>query len=128
MVAVIGALPWRTGGVDNERFWSGRLKRVLDAQTEEIRARYSARHPRETLEFFDIEPGMTVVEGLPGGGWCTRILMSYLGSDGELIPANYAMDMWPHFPFGNEEFVERMRYESIGGSHRMTLKFRKPQE
>ncbi|WP_376694859.1 class I SAM-dependent methyltransferase [Wenzhouxiangella sp. EGI_FJ10305] len=86
-----------------------RLDQVLEAQPEEVRARFDARHPRETLEFFGIEPGMTVVEGLPGGGWYTRILVPYLGSDGKVIAANYAMDMWPHFPFGTEEFVEQMR-------------------
>ncbi len=86
-----------------------RLGEVLEAQPEEVRARYDDRHPRETLEFFGIEPGMTVVEGLPGGGWYTRILVPYLGSDGHLIGANYAMDMWPHFRFGTEEFVEQMQ-------------------
>ena len=40
---------------------------VLDAQTDEMKARYPYRHPKETLEFMGIEPGMTVVEGLPAG-------------------------------------------------------------
>ena len=47
------------------------LQAVLDAQPDEVKARYGWRHPEETLEFFGIEPGMTVVEGLPGGGWYT---------------------------------------------------------
>lgn len=85
------------------------LDQALEAQPEEIKARYDARHPRETLEFFGIEPGMTVVEGLPGGGWYTRVLLPYLGSDGQLIGANYALEIWPHFPFGSEEFIEQMR-------------------
>ena len=38
------------------------LGAVLDARPEEARARYPYRHPRETLEFFGVEPGMTVVE------------------------------------------------------------------
>lgn len=87
----------------------GRLASILEAQPEDVRARYDERHPRETLEFFGVEPGMTVVEGLPGGGWYTRILLPYLGSDGRLIAANYPMDVWPHFPFGTDEFIERMR-------------------
>jgi predicted methyltransferase len=86
-----------------------RLARVLSAQPEDVQARYSYRHPQETLEFFGIEPGMTVVEGLPGGGWYTKLLLPYLGKDGHLIGANYALDMWPNFPFGTEEFVETMR-------------------
>ena len=34
-----------------------RMGSILDAQPEEIQARYDQRHPRETLEFFGIEPG-----------------------------------------------------------------------
>ncbi len=86
-----------------------RLAAVLAAQPEDVQARYANRHPKETLEFFGIEPGMTVVEGLPGGGWYTRLLLPYIGSDGKIIGANYALDMWPYFPFGTEEFVENMR-------------------
>jgi predicted methyltransferase len=83
-----------------------RLVTVLDTQPEEAQARYQYRHPKETLEFFGIEPGMTVVEGLPGRGWYTRILLPYLGKDGHLIGATYAMDMWPNFAFANAEFLE----------------------
>ena len=86
-----------------------RLASVLSAQPEDVQARYVYRHPQETLEFFGIEPGMTVVEGLPGGGWYTRLLLPYLGKDGHLIGADYALDMWPYFPFGTEEFVETKR-------------------
>jgi predicted methyltransferase len=78
---------------------------VLDRQAEDVQARYEYRHPKATLEFFGIEPGMTVVEGLPGRGWYTQILLPYLGKEGHLIGANYAMDMWPNFAFANEEFL-----------------------
>ncbi len=83
-----------------------RLTAVLDAQPEEMQARYPYRNPRETIEFFGIEPGMTVVEGLPGRGWYTKVLLPYLGKEGHLIGANYAMDMWPNFSFATEEFLE----------------------
>lgn len=82
------------------------LAEVLAAQPEDVQARYRYRHPQETIEFFGIEPGMTVVEGLPGSGWYTRLLLPYLGSEGHLIGANYAMDMWPNFPFADEEFMK----------------------
>ncbi len=81
---------------------------ILAAQPDDIRARYQFRHPQETLEFFEIEPGMTVVEGLPGRGWYTKVLAAYLGSDGHITGINYAMDMWPLFSFGTEEFLQRM--------------------
>lgn len=83
-----------------------RLATALEAQPEDVQARYQYRHPGETIEFFDIEPGMTVVEGLPGRGWYTRILLPYLGKDGHLIGATYAMDMWPNFAFANAEFLK----------------------
>jgi len=86
-----------------------RLARALDGQPENIKARYAARHPRETLEFFGVEPGMTVVEALPGGGWYTRILLPYLGAEGHLIGANYALEMWPLFSFGTDAFMVEMR-------------------
>ena len=85
-----------------------RLASVLDAQPDDVKARYEYRHPQETIEFFGIEPGMTVLEGLPGGGWYTKILLPYLGSEGHLIGANYPLDLWPNFPFANEEFMAEM--------------------
>ena len=81
------------------------LAAILDAQPDEARARYAYRHPRETIEFFGIEPGMTVVEGLPGGGWYTRILLPFLGEDGRLIGADYSLDMYPNFGFATDEFL-----------------------
>lgn len=85
------------------------LADVLAAMPEEFRQRYASRHPQETLEFFGVEPGMTVVEALPGSGWYTRVLLPYLGSEGRVIGANYAMDMWPRFSFANDAFIETQR-------------------
>ena len=45
------------------------LNRVLDQQSDSVKTRYAFRHPAETLSFFGIKPGMTVVETDPGGGW-----------------------------------------------------------
>ena len=43
------------------------------------------RHPFETLDFFGVKPGMTVVDYMPAGGWYTRILVPYLGSEGRYV-------------------------------------------
>ena len=51
----------------------------------EDRARDPSRHPAETLAFFGVRPGMTVVDYLPAGGWYTRILAPYLGPQGRYI-------------------------------------------
>ena len=80
---------------------------ILDAQPEEVRARYQYRHPQETIGFFGIEPGMTVVEGLPGGGWYTKILLPWLGKEGHLIGADYSLEMYPNFRFADEEFMAK---------------------
>ena len=45
-------------------------------------ARDRYRHPLETLAFFGVKPGDTVVELWPGGGWYTEILAPYLASGG----------------------------------------------
>ncbi len=82
-----------------------RLAAVLDAQPAGIQARYPYRNPAETIRFIGIEPGMTVVEGLPGGGWYSRLLLPYLGEGGHLIGASYAMDLWPNFSFATEDFL-----------------------
>ena len=87
---------------------SDKLAAVLAAQPDEVKARYEYRHPQETIEFFGIEPGMTVVEGLPGRGWYTKLLLPYLGGDGHLVGANYPLDLWPNFPFATDEFMAEM--------------------
>ncbi|KPL69423.1 hypothetical protein SZ64_15690 [Erythrobacter sp. SG61-1L] len=46
------------------------------------------RHPAETLAFFGVEPGMTVVDYMPNGWWYTRVLVPYLGKDGSYIGMN----------------------------------------
>jgi predicted methyltransferase len=51
--------------------------------SERPRDRY--RHPAETLSFFGIAPGQTVIEYSPGGGWYTRILMPLLAQSGHYV-------------------------------------------
>jgi predicted methyltransferase len=47
-------------------------------------ARDKYRHPAETLTFFGLQPGQSVVELWPGGGWYTEVLAPYLASGGTL--------------------------------------------
>ena len=85
------------------------LAALLDAQPEKVKARYQYRHPQETLEFFGIETGMTVMEALPGGGWYSKILLPYLGKDGHLIGADYDLDMYAAFGFYDDESLEKKK-------------------
>lgn len=50
-------------------------------------ARDVYRHPGQTLAFFGVEPGQTVIEITPGGGWYTEILAPYLREQGQYVAA-----------------------------------------
>ena len=89
---------------------SAKLSAILAAQDDKAKARYDARNPQATLEFFGIAPGMTVIEALPGGGWYSKILIPYLGNDGHLVGVDYSIDMWPEFGgFADAEFIEKKK-------------------
>ncbi len=79
------------------------LSAALSAQAEEVQARFASRHPQETLQFFGIEPGMTVAEALPGGGWYSKILLQYLGNEGKLVGADYPIALYSNFGFMTPE-------------------------
>lgn len=92
--------------VAESKFDDAKLNEILTARPDEVQARYDARHPAETLEFFGITPGMAIGEALPGGGWYTKILAPYLGEEGKLVGIDYTIDMWSEFGFANEAFIE----------------------
>jgi predicted methyltransferase len=65
------------------------LDLALDhARRDGDRARDAWRHPGETLGFFQVRPGQTVVDYMPSSGWYTRILVPYLGTGGRYIGLN----------------------------------------
>ena len=54
------------------------------------KARDAWRHPAESLAFWGLKPGMTVVEFWPGAGWYTDILAPFLDqTGGKLYIANF---------------------------------------
>ncbi|MFM5907256.1 MAG: class I SAM-dependent methyltransferase [Novosphingobium sp.] len=59
-----------------------------DSRRDQDRVRDQYRHPAETLAFFKIKPGMTVVDYMPSSGWWTRVLVPYLGEKGRYIGLN----------------------------------------
>jgi predicted methyltransferase len=66
-----------------------RLSEILaHPRRDEDRARDRYRHPAETLAFFQVKPGMTVVDYMPAGGWFSRILIPYLGAEGTYVSLN----------------------------------------
>lgn len=58
---------------------------LADSRRDGDRARDRYRHPAETLAFMRVEPGMTVVDFMPAGGWYSRVLIPYLGPTGTYI-------------------------------------------
>lgn len=66
---------------------------IADARrTPAFVARDRYRHPRETLEFFEVRPEHTVVEVWPGAGWYTEILAPYLRAQGRYVAAGFVRD------------------------------------
>lgn len=61
------------------------------------RARDAHRHPVETLTFFGLEPGMTVVEIWPAAGWYTEIIAPYLRDKGKYYAAHWDPEAKPEF-------------------------------
>jgi len=68
---------------------SAALHAAVDAPARSAanRARDAYRHPAETLAFFGVKPGQTVVEIWPGGGYFTEILAPAIGPKGRLYAA-----------------------------------------
>lgn len=61
----------------------------LPNRTPTNRERDRYRNPSETLEFFGLEPNMTVVEVWPGSGWYTEILAPLLAAEGTFYAAHF---------------------------------------
>src|SRR5690606_15429089 len=61
---------------------------LADSRRDGDRARDQHRHPAETLAFFQVKPGMTVIDYMPAGGWYSRVLIPYLGENGTYIALN----------------------------------------
>ena len=55
---------------------------LADPARADAAARDQYRHPAETLEFFGLEPTMTVIEVTPGGGWYQDVIAPYVGLGG----------------------------------------------
>ena len=86
LAACATAQPADTGSATRSSAMSERAPDpLLDAalggswRSPENVARDPHRHPRETLTFFGIETGQTVIEITPGGGWYAEILAPWLG-------------------------------------------------
>lgn len=89
-------------------FDSAKMDKILAAQDEKAKARYQFRHPKETLAFFGVAPGMTVADTLPGA-YYSRILLPYLGDEGALIGVSYSVGHQAIDAGDNEKRMARIR-------------------
>lgn len=53
-----------------------------DWRSADDKSRDVYRHPVEALQFWGLQPGMTILEVQPGGGWWTEILAPYARATG----------------------------------------------
>ena len=81
-----GVLLFSAMGAQADFNWEAALSG--EHRSEANRARDEYRHPQETLSFFGITPGMTVMELSPGGGWYTEVLAPLMDGNGTLIAAH----------------------------------------
>lgn len=74
------------------------------------------RHPLETLQFFGVEPTMTVVEIWPGGGYYSEILAPYLDPEGTFYAAHFPEEInSDYYQRSLEKFKERVATEPVFG-------------
>ncbi len=88
-----------TGVLADDTSMAARLHDAMlgDQRSEANTARDVYRHPWDTLEFFGMQPNMTVVEIWPGGGWYTEILAPALRGTGKLVAASFGEDSSPAY-------------------------------
>ncbi len=65
-----------------------RLMALLDARSDEAKARDAYRHPKETLHLFGIKEGMTVIDALPGS-WYGDVIAPLIGEQGTYVGVRY---------------------------------------
>lgn len=87
------------------------------------KARDAWRHPRETLGFFELAPGRTVLEFWPGAGWWTEILAPWLARNrgtyvAALFPTGAGAD--PSAVRIVERFRERFSDRALYGQPEIT--------
>ena len=84
LLIALSTLPIAVGATSALAATTPSLQGLVDGtqRTAANRVRDAFRHPRQSLEFWGLKPGMTVVEVAPSGGYWTEILAPFLKSTG----------------------------------------------
>lgn len=93
---VHAALPGATRAEAPKFEENAELQTVVDGawRPAQERTRDAWRHPYESLTFWGLQPGMTVIDVQPGGGWWTQILAPYAARTG----GKYVYGLAPNGP------------------------------
>jgi len=75
--------------VSADQMFGQKLDQVLagDWRSDKNKARDQYRHPKQTLGFFGVKSGTTLIELTPGGGWYAEILAPLFKGSGNYIAA-----------------------------------------
>ncbi len=93
-----------------------------EQRTEQNRARDKARHPQQTLMFFDVKANATVLEMWPGTGWYTEILAPYLKQGGgQFIAAGFPIHSGPQWRRKMQQAFQD--YLTLNPAHYDAVKF-----
>lgn len=77
-------------------------------RSDDNKARDVYRHPAETLAFFGVLPGQTVIEISPGGGWYTEILAPLMKGNGNYVAAYPADATSDYAKKNNDKFRAKL--------------------
>lgn len=85
-----------------------------EIRTAQERARDRNRQPAQVLDFFGLEPDMTVIELLPFSGWYTKILAPVLKESGKLYVTHPAPTFYSNPFVGVTDLPGMEDVEEIG--------------
>lgn len=99
------------------------LATMLDnpARSAANKTRDNYRNPAQTLEFFGVQPNMTVVEIWPGGGWYSEILAPYLKDNGSFYAAHFpSSETRQGYINSRQRFADRIATDSAFSNVQLT--------
>jgi len=87
-----------------------------EQRSEKDRARDAGRKPEQVMDFFNIQPGMSVLEVLSSGGYYTEVLSNRVGRSGTVYAQNnrFILDVFDgRFAKEFEQRTQNNRLENV---------------
>ena len=105
---ILSLIGWTHAVADNHEDSQLTLEKIMIGghRSEANIARNEWRHPEETLEFFGLDPSMTLIEIGPSGAWYTEILAPYMRDHGRYYGAHFSPNSTNTFQRRNLENFE----------------------